>query len=260
MKQLGIIAALPAEARCLAGKADKTDATLSSPYQLSNHVCLMVAGIGPEQASNAAAALIQQGVDALLSWGCAGAISADVQPGALMLPQTVLSQTAQTQTISPQSTKPRASDTLHTDSAWRTHLSGLLSDSCQPVTGALISSNDIITEPAQKQALCQFSGAVAVDMESATIAKAAQDADIPFMAIRAIADAVDTSIPAYISRGMDIYGNINPASMLGLLLTHPASWLHLMRLGRQFSDAKATLSLVSETLGIDGLLPPNLSD
>jgi len=263
VKQLGIIAALPAEARCLAGtadKTDKTDATPSSPYRLSNHVCLMVAGIGPKQASNAAAALIQQGADALLSWGCAGAISADIQPGTLMLPQIILSQSGLSQTEPSQATKPRIPDTLHTDSAWLSHLSNLLSNFCKPVTGVLVSSNDIITKPAQKQALYQSSGAVAVDMESAAIAKAALDADIPFMAIRAIADAVDTTIPAYISGAMDIYGNINPVRMLGLLLTHPASWLQLMRLGREFNNAKATLSLVSETLGVDALLPPTRSD
>jgi len=244
VKQLGIVAALPAEAKCLVGLTDKNNAHLS-PRQLSDHVCLVIAGIGQEQATKAAIILIKHGADALLSWGCAGALSGDLQPGDVLLPQSITSQT---------------SDTLYTDSAWHAHLFGLLSDICKPVTGALAGSTDIITEPAQKQALYHSSGAVAGDMESAAIAMVAQDAHIPFMAIRAIADDVTTGIPAYISRGMDIYGNIYPARMLGLLLTHPASWHQLMRLKRQFSAAKATLSLVRKTVGIDGLLPPALSD
>jgi len=244
VKQLGIIAALPAEARCLAKQPDYHHALLS-PQPLSDHVFLSISGIGSEQAAKAATALIQHGVDALLSWGCAGALSADVQPGDLLLPQII---------------QPEASDALPTDHAWHAHLSGLFADTCKPVTDTLVSSTNIITEPAQKQALYQSSGAVAVDMESAAIAILAQDAHIPFMAIRAIADDVETSIPAYINTGMDMYGNIHPARILGLLLTHPASWLQLIRLGRQFSAAKATLSLVAKMVGIDALLPPTLSD
>jgi len=96
-----------------------------------------------------------------------------------------------------------------------------------------------------------------VDMESSAIAMLAQDVHIPFMAIRAIADDVETGIPAYINKSMDMYGNINSARMLGLLLTHPASWLKLIKLGQQFNAAKSTLALVMDAIGIDALLPPN---
>jgi len=243
MKQLGIIAALPAEARCLAGQIDNHHA-LSSPQQLTDHTFLIISGIGSEQAAKAATTLIQHGADALLSWGCAGALSSDLQPGDLLLPNSV---------------KAQAGNTLHTDKQWHAQLSGLLANTCKPVTGALTSTANIIAEPVQKQALYQSSGAVAVDMESAAIAILAQEALIPFMAIRAIADDVDTIIPACINQGMDVYGNINPASMLAILLIHPTSWPQLMRLGRQFSAAKSTLSLVAKTAGLDRLLPPSLS-
>jgi len=244
VKQLGIIAALPAEARCLTGQTGHHHVLLS-PQQLSDHVCLSISGIGAEQAAKAGTALINHGADALLSWGCAGALCGDLQPGDLLLPQTI---------------QPEASAPLHTDSAWHAHLCRLLSGGCKPVTGTLAGSAHIITEPAQKQSLYQSSGAVAVDMESAAIAMVAHKAQLPFMAIRTIADDVETSIPAYISRAMDMHGNINPVRMLGLLLIHPTSWLQLIRLERQFSAAKATLSLVTETTGIDDLLPPTLSD
>jgi len=244
VKQLGIIAALPAEARCLTGKIDTSNA-LSSPQQLSEHVSLSISGIGAKQAANAASDLIQHGADALLSWGCAGALGTDVQAGELLLPQIIL---------------PEASDALHTDSAWRAHLLRQLSDRLKPVSGALAGSATIISEAAQKQALLQSCGAVAVDMESAAIAMVAQEAQLPFMAIRAIADDAETSIPAYINSAMDIYGNINPVQMTALLLRHPASWPQLIRLGRQFSAATSTLSLVAETLGVDSLRPPGQPD
>jgi len=244
VNQLGIIAALPAEARCLTGLTDNHPG-LPSPLQLSEHVFLIICGIGTEQAAKAATALIQHGADALLSWGCAGALCSDLQPGDLLLPKTV---------------KPQTAKALHTDKRWHAHLSGLLAHPCNPVTGALTSSANIITEAAQKQALFQSSGAVAVDMESAAIGMVAQDAHIPFMVIRAIADDVETSIPSYINKSMDMYGSIKPARMLGLLLMHPESWFQLMRLERQFSAAKSTLSLVAETISIDMFLPSTLSD
>jgi len=240
VKQLGIIAALPAEAKCLAGSTD-IHCAISSPLQLADNVFILISGIGAEQATKAATTLIQHGADALLSWGCAGALSGDLNPGDLLLPSTV---------------KPETGETIQTDKQWHACLSSLLSDSCKPVTGALAGSANIIAEPALKQTLCQSSGAIAVDMESAAIALVAQDAGIPFMAIRAIADDVNTGIPAYINKAMDIYGNINTARMLGLLLAHPTSWRQLMRMGRQFSVAKATLSRISKKIGVDALLPP----
>ena len=243
VKQLGIIAALPAEAKCIAKRPDYHHA-LVSPQPISDHIFLSICGIGSEQAAKAATTLIQHGANALLSWGCAGALSTDVQPGDLLLPQII---------------QPEASDALPTDRAWHVHLSGLLADTCKPVTDTLAGSANIITEPAQKQALYQSSGAIAVDMESAAIAILAQGAHIPFMAIRAIADDAKTGIPAYIHTGMDMYGNIHPARILSLLLTHPASWLQLIRLRQQFSAATSTLSLVAKTVGVDALLPPVLS-
>jgi len=243
VKQLGIIAALPAEAKCLAGATDNNGSP-SSPLQLSDNVFLIISGIGAEQAAIASTTLIEYGADALLSWGCAGALCSSLHAGDLLLPQMI---------------KPHASESLHTNQAWHTHLYNILSDTCNPVTGALADSAHIITEPTQKQDLYQSSGAVAVDMESVAIAMLAQDAHIPFMAIRAIADDAESHLPAYISRSIDAYGNIKLARMTGLLLTHPASWLRLIRLGQQFSAAKSTLSLVTETIGIDSLLPPTLS-
>jgi len=244
MIQLGIIAALPAEARSLLSSID-THSAISSPFQLADNSVLMISGIGADQAAKAATKLIQHGADALLSWGCAGALSGALHPGDLLLPIIIKTKTGQS---------------MHTNKQWHAHLSSLLLDHGTIATGALVESAEIIAKPVQKQILSQSSGAVAVDMESAAIALMAHDAGIPFMAIRAIADDLDSIIPVYINQAMDAYGNMNSIHMLGLLLTHPASWCQLMRLGWQFNAAKTTLSLIRKKIGIDGLLPPRLSD
>ncbi|MDQ6981548.1 MAG: hypothetical protein Q9M08_00880 [Mariprofundus sp.] len=249
MKQLGIIAALPAEAKCLAGYTDKKNShfthTVASPLQIADNVLLIISGIGEEQATTAATALLDHGVNALLSWGCAGALSAQLQPGDLLLPRSIQTQT---------------SISFDTDRAWQARLSRTLAVRCNPCSDALVTSTDIITASSQKQVLNQSSGAVAVDMESAAIAMVAQKAGVPFMVIRAIADDVNTAIPANIAMVMDKFGNISYARMLSLLLLHPALWLHLIRLGRQFSAAKSTLSLAATTLTPDLLAFSNQTD
>jgi len=234
VKRLGVIAALPAEAHCLAGRLGLNHATLkaamSSPQQMTDNVWLMVSGIGKAQAEQAALRLIEHGVDALLSWGCAGALSAHLQPGDLLLPRHV---------------KTADSDDFPIDRAWHARLWRELSDSFHPCADALFSSDGIISVPAQKQALHRCFDAVAVDMESAAIAMVAQQARIPFMVIRTIVDDAKTTIPACINSVMDQYGNINPARMLRLLWMHPSAWPRLMCLGRQFKAARSTLSRVT---------------
>jgi len=239
--KLGIIAALPAEASCLAIQNDRKNsifiAARSTPQQISDNVCLMISGIGDEQARKAADTLISHGADALLSWGCAGALSAELQCGDLLLPGSITMQEKDAVSIDPQ---------------WHARLYRVLSDNYHPCTDALAASAGIITTPAQKLALHQASGAVAVDMESAAIGMVARNAHIPFIVIRAIVDDVDTTIPACINKAMDEYGVINHAGMLRLLL-HPLSWLRLIRLRRQFKATKSTLSLVAGTTGLDFL-------
>jgi len=250
VKQLGIIAALPAEAKCLAGYTDKKNShptrAIASPLQIADNVLLIISGIGAKQATAAATALLDHGADALLSWGCAGALSDHLKPGDLLLPRSIQAQ---------------ASVTFDTDPAWHARLSRILEVKCNPCTDPLLTSTGIVTEVAQKQALLHRSSDVAaIDMEGAAIAMVAQDAHIPLTVIRAIADDANTSIPASITMAMDKYGNISRSRMLSLLLIHPASWSHLIRLGRQFSAAKSTLSLVATTLAPDFLAFSNQPD
>ncbi|MDQ6996561.1 MAG: hypothetical protein Q9M82_03765 [Mariprofundus sp.] len=256
MKQLGIIAALAAEAQCLAGLRDgASSVSIASPkvsaqpsiQQISEHVCLVISGIGAERAAIAAAELIRHGVGALLSWGCAGGLSANLQPGDLLLPESVLPQASPSY-----ASAPHASAILHVDRHWH---ACLLEQYPTASTGTLAESASILTEPMHKTAFHQSTGAVAVDMESAAIAKAARDAQLPFMAIRAIADDVETDMPACVHQCVDIYGKLYPLKLLPSLLAHPSTLPRLLRLGRHFHAARATLSAIANSTG-SGLLEP----
>jgi len=249
VKQLGIIAALPAEASCLTERYGRNNAILkaavSSPQQLSDNVWLMISGIGKVQAEQAALRLIKHGADALLSWGCAGALSAQLQPGDVLIPRHV---------------KTADGVDLSTDRAWHARLCCDQSNSRRICADALFSSDMIISEPVQKLMLHQKSTAVAVDMESAAIAMTARQARIPYMVVRAIVDDAHTTIPACIDSAMDQYGNINPVRMAAVLLMHPSAWPRLIRLGRQFKAARTTLSRVAAGWDADFFAFPGESD
>jgi len=145
----------------------------------------------------------------------------------------------------PRHVKTADVDALPTDQAWHARLCQSLSVSRKLGVDGLFSSDVMIAEPAQKQALHHSCDAVAVDMESAAIAIVAQQAHTPFMVIRAIVDDANTAIPSCINSAMDPYGNINSARMAAVLCMHPSIWPRLLRLGRQFKSARSTLSLVA---------------
>lgn len=235
---LGIIAALPAEAHCLVARLDSKHTDVTTPQLIADNVELIISGVGSQQAELAANTLINHGANALLSWGCAGALSAHLQPGDLLLPRLIKSEACAT--------------TFTIDTAWHTRLEYRLAHAGAH-TGALAESGRMLVNQQQKQRLHQSSAAIAVDMESATIAACAQAAGIPFMVIRSIVDDVESSIPAYISHAVDSRGTIRPASLFALLIRHPSSWRELIRLGRQFHAAKSTLKFVARAAGTDFL-------
>lgn len=188
-----------------------------------------LSGIGPKQARLAAEALVENGATILLSWGIAGGIHASLSAGSLILPQRVLS--------SDQST-------FFTDAAWHERLRTRLSERLDLHMGPLIQSPTVINTPAEKIALSKKSGAVAVDMESASVAQVAALARIPFMAIRAICDPLNITIPANARIAIDERGRLQPLWFLQDIARHPSEFIHLVRLVRGFRAAQTTLTTV----------------
>jgi len=233
--QLGIVAALPAEAKCLAGWPDQyqqmPDTSVLLPSEQTKKPLLSVSGIGPEAAHAAAASLVRNGATALLSWGCAGALSKELEPGDLLLPQTILTEDGQT---------------LHAHKIWRKRLTDQLSDTLEWHEGMLVESNKMVSGTEEKKAIAHGSGAIAVDMESAAIGRVASQAGIPFMAIRAVADSANEELPSCIAKAMTNRGRLQMKKLLPTLIPQPLLWPKLIRLGRHFHAATRTLRIVSE--------------
>jgi adenosylhomocysteine nucleosidase len=102
--------------------------------------------------------------------------------------------------------------------------------------GRLLTAGRIIATPEEKRMLADKHGAVAVDMESATVARWCAERSVPFACVRAISDDVETPLsPRLASLLRD--GRVDALRLLGSLLVRPRMIGELWRLARQTTYA-----------------------
>jgi adenosylhomocysteine nucleosidase len=231
---LGIVAALRSEARILGS----LPLTASGLVQLSPSTLLYIAGMGAKQAQVAAEVLIGENASALLSWGSAGALHAKLSPGNLIVPKIVI--------------YPHKG-IFSTDDGWHNRLLTRLANQLEVFTDPLAQSLSALKSREEKLDFIKQNQALAVDMESASVAEAAVKASLPFMAIRAIADPLEQNIPASVLRAIDESGRFRPFHLLGNLARRPADFLILNQLRRNFIAARTTLTTVAQLVR-DGFL------
>jgi len=223
---LGIVAALPAEARTLGHRRLRVRAVV--PIAPGVQCC--VSGAGAAAAHGAAHTLLAAGAGALLSWGTAGALVDDLEPGGLLLPERVRSGDRE----------------FGVDTGWRGALVRRLAGRGLR-GGVLLQGAQVLGDPDAKREAGRRHGAVAVDMESGALAAAAADAGVPFLAVRAIVDPLAWTLPAAVSAAFDASGDVRVDRVLGAALTHPSLWPDLLRLARAFAAARRTLAAVACT-------------
>lgn len=236
LKHLGIVAALAAEARGLV----KQPTAPGELIHLPGGVLVQISGVGAKKASVAARALLREAATALVSWGSAGGLVSGLSPGSLILPKTVI---AADHSVYP------------VDVAWHERLCGRLRGEMDFHTGPLVESSTVLTGSKEKKSLFSRTGAIAVDMESGAVAAVAQQAGVPFVAIRAIADPADMSIPQAALSAVDESGRLNLFKLARRIARRPGELLTLVRLGRSFRAAQVTLTAVARRTGNDLLAP-----
>ncbi|MCG8324475.1 MAG: hypothetical protein MI673_03085 [Thiotrichales bacterium] len=223
MNKIGVIAALPLEARCLASGRINTSETI----HIDPHIRLTVSGVGPAKSQQAAKRLLDESVTHLVSWGVAAALDYRIRAGDVVLAEQVLDTHGRILR-----TDPVLLEALR-EHCKRTEL--------QARTGPITETTDILDSSDQKNSLHQSTGAIAADMESAAIAAVAFEAGIPFLPIRVISDDVSIPIPAAVTRNMDADGNVKLPGLLLALLRQPSALPVLITLARGFKRARWTL-------------------
>ena len=225
MSLLGIVVALPEELPTLTSK--------KIPPSALNSVLVICSGAGAENARKAAETLVSNGATHLISWGCAAALNPELKSGDLTLADSLL-------------------DALHVqitiDSAWHAQVKNSLAKSLSVHTGTLLESLQIVALSSDKKQLHTKTNAIVLDMESVAIAKVAQEKNLPFLAIRAIADPVKMDLPQAVSVAMNKQGKVLISPLLKYLLFHPSELAGLIKLGLHFHAAKKTLKHVATQL------------
>ncbi len=189
---------------------------------------LIETGIGPERAREAAeAALVELAPDALISTGYAGAL------GVAALGEVILG------TRFLDWSKERSRPVIQADPA--------LLDSARMAAreariawtqGSVVTVDRVVWRATEKQALGETSGAIAVDMESAIIARVATSAGIPFLLARAISDRVGDDLPMDFNVWFPPFGSFR---CLLKILQRPSILRGLYRMNRRANRASDSL-------------------
>jgi len=224
--RIGFIAALDVEYLSLRRAAAGDDSWL-----------LLQSGPGPARATAAAARALDAGARLLVSFGFAGALDAGVVSGTVLAPRRILAEGAAPLVVSP---------------PWHARVAAL-ADEFKLASGDLLTVPAALESPAAKRAAALASGAVAVDMESATVAAAAARAGVPFVALRVVVDALDDALPSGALAFVDERGNRRIKPVLRAMLS-AGQWRPLVTLTRRYGLARRVLQRLAHALAVRRVL------
>ncbi|WP_417518913.1 hypothetical protein [Minwuia sp.] len=201
--RLGLLCGVEREARIARAIAAEADLTVE----------VALSAAQPDRAAECARALVAGGATHLLSFGLAGALVDDLRPGDLLLPAVVTTVDG---------------ERFPVDADWWRHAGGLLPAARHDL---LLGVDQAARTPGQKIFLRESAQAASVDMESHHLARAAHDAGLPFLTIRAISDDRRSTIPQAAMAGVGPEGQERILNVILSLLHRPNELKALIRLG-----------------------------
>ena len=160
----------------------------------------------------------------LISFGIAGGLAPHLRPGDVVLSGEVIGQDANW----------RANDRFQTQVM---ELAGRLGAAHGPVLGAAV----LLATEQDKARAWRDTGALAVDMESAIVARAADAVGIPFLVLRTIADPATRELPSAALIPLTQRGNPALFSVARDVLRRPRQIAALCGLARETRQALGAL-------------------
>lgn len=208
---LGIVAGMESELAAL------------GPWRADPRLACAVSGARPAEAEAAARGLAALGCRVLLSWGVAGGLDPRLVPGTLVIGTEVVEENGTRHVLArPAGIAGRPARLMGLD---------------RPAMTAR-----------EKAALHAASGAAAVDMETHRIARAAEAAGLPVMAIRAVGDPAARALPRLAAVALGPDGRPQLARVILGLLAEPWALPGLLRLKRDTDAALGALAGVAAGL------------
>jgi hopanoid-associated phosphorylase len=140
-------------------------------------LAVVCAGGNPERTAAALRQTITPGTAGLISLGIAGGLAPTLPAGTLVVAQSI---------VAADGTRREA------DARW----ARAVRNCTAAIEGDIFGAHAIVASAREKWGLYKRTGALAVDLESLVVALAAEAAGLPFIALRAIADAGTRDLPA----------------------------------------------------------------
>jgi adenosylhomocysteine nucleosidase len=221
MPRLAIVAALEREVRPLVKSwriTDKEHDGRRFRFFENGEVVVVCGGIGAaasRRASEAVIAIFDPKV--VCSAGFAGALDPKLRVGDVVRPSSVINAGDGSRTV------------------------------VEGGEGVLVSFESVAS-PAQKSKLRDSFGADTVDMESATVARAAEARGKGFTVVKAVSDEIDFEFPA-MERFVDAEGQFSQGRFAGYAAVRPWLWRRVMRLARNSNRASRALCAYLDTIG-----------
>ncbi|HEX5845111.1 MAG TPA: phosphorylase [Rhodoplanes sp.] len=166
----------------------------------------------------------------LISFGVAGGLDPELQPGTCVVGSTILCGETRTAT----------------DPVWSQRL---LRKIPEAVHGPLMGVSAPVARPEDKRVLYEQTGAVAVDMESHIVASLARKHEIPMAAIRVITDPAERALPACAVSAMRPNGTTDILAMIRSVMARPRELPALLQTALDARAARSTLMRGRKLLG-----------
>ncbi|SDC09715.1 phosphorylase [Paraburkholderia lycopersici] len=192
---------------------------------------------------SALAAALEDGAAGIVSFGTAGGLAPDLEPGTVVIAEAVDGPFGR----------------VATHSAWSARMAEALMDSplaAQTRRGVQAAVAAPLTGAADKAALFRARGALAVDMESHLAAAAAAAHGVPFVVCRAIVDPAWRSLPKAAMAGLRDDGTTAILPILRELARDPAQLGGLLRVAADAKAARQSLSAARQILATTGAFFP----
>jgi hopanoid-associated phosphorylase len=173
-------------------------------------------------AAIAEARTLVRGCPGIISFGVAGGLAPDLQPGTCVVGSAVLS----------------GENRMPISAEWSEKLLRAIPDA---VSGMLLGVPAPIAHPDEKRALYLKTGAIAVDMESHIVAAVGQAHDLPVAAIRVITDPAKRALPTSAVAAMRPNGTTNIGAMLRSVVKRPRELTALFQTALDARAARAAL-------------------
>ncbi|MFO0988232.1 MAG: hypothetical protein U1F37_12840 [Alphaproteobacteria bacterium] len=227
MRQIGLIAGLRSELRCLrVGR------------EFPAHVVTFAAGGSPERARARALGWAAEGrIRALMSFGLCGGLDPRLEPGHVVVAHRIA--------------LPEGG-ALEFDAGWAHAIAARIAGAR---VAPLLGASAIAASAADKRALFERHAAPAIDMESRGVAEAAQEAGVPFVAVRAVADPAHRTRPQAAARAVDAHGRVRPVRVALGLAARPHDLPALIALGADARRGHAALAAAALRALLPELVP-----